>query len=138
MKILLPVDGSANSTRAVRYLARHWPAGGAAVTLLNVDAPLRGSIAGRLDAASVARFHEDNWNAALKPARRALAKAGHVHDEATRIGDPGTEIIELARRGRHDLIVMGSHGRSVLKSLFLGSVVVRVLSGSKVPVLVVP
>ncbi|TAN25189.1 MAG: universal stress protein [Castellaniella sp.] len=136
MKILLPVDGSASCTRAVRYLARHWPAD-AVVTLLNVDLPLRKSIAGRLDVDSVAQFHRDSGNAALKPARRELTKAGHVFDECLLVGDPGTEIVQFARRGRYDLIVMGSHGRGVLKSLFLGSVVTKVLAGSKVPVLVV-
>lgn len=136
MKILLPVDGSNYSTRAARYLVRHWPAE-ATVTLLNVDPPLRQSIAGRLDGDSVARFHLDNGTAALKPARRVLAKAGHVFDECLLVGDPGTEIVRVARRGRYDLIVMGSHGRGVLRSLFLGSVVVKVLSVSNVPVLVV-
>jgi nucleotide-binding universal stress UspA family protein len=136
MKILLPVDGSIYSTRAARYLARHWPAD-AAVTLLNVDAPLRESIAGYLDADSVARFHLDNGSATLRPARRLLAKAGHLFDERMLIGDPATEILRLAKRGRYDLVVMGSHGRGVLKSLFLGSVVVKVLAGSSVPVLVV-
>lgn len=136
MKILLPVDGSVYSTRAARYLVKHWPAD-ATVTLLNVDAPLRESIAGRLDTDSVARFHLDNGIAALKPARRVLAKAGHLFDERLLVGDPGTEILRLAQRGRYDLVVMGSHGRGVLKSLFLGSVVVKVLSGSRVPVLVV-
>ncbi|WNL44021.1 universal stress protein [Dyella sp. BiH032] len=136
MKILLPVDGSTYSTRAARYLVKHWPVD-AAVTLLNVDAPLRESIAGHLDADSVARFHLDNGTAALKPARRVLAKAGHLFEERLLVGDPGTEILHLAQRGRYDLVVMGSHGRGVLKSLFLGSVVVKVLSGSNVPVLVV-
>lgn len=136
MKILLSVDGSTCSARAACYLTRHWPTD-AAVTLLNVDPPLRESIAGRLDADSVERFHRDNGSAALKPARRVLAKAGHVFDERLLVGDPGIEIARFARRGRYDLIVMGSHGRTALKNLFLGSVVVKVLSGSSVPVLVV-
>lgn len=136
MKILLPVDGSTWCTRAVRYLAKHWPAD-ATVTLLNVDLPLRNSIAGRLDVDSVARFHLDNGNAALKPARRVLAKAGRVFDEHLLVGDPGAEIVRFAQRGRYDLVVMGSHGRGALKSLLLGSVVMKVLAGSNVPVLVV-
>ena len=136
MKVLLPVDGSNHSTRAARYLVRHWPAD-TAVTLLNVDAPLRESIARRLDGESVARFHLDNGTVALKSARRILVKAGHMFDERLLVGDPGAEIVQLARRGRYDLIVMGSHGRGALVSLFLGSVVVKVLSGSNVPVLVV-
>jgi len=37
----------------------------------------------------------------------------------------------------HGPIVMGSHGRGALKRLFLGSVAVKVLSESRVPVLVV-
>ena len=136
MKILLPVDGSANSTRCAKYLVKHW-ATDAAVTLVNVDAPLRESIAGRLDTSSIARFHLDNGRAALKGASRILAKAGHLHDEKLLLGDPASEIVQLARQGRFDMIIMGSHGRGLVKSLFLGSVVIKVLSHSLVPVLVV-
>jgi len=136
VKILLPVDGSANSTRCAKYLVKHWPAN-ASVTLVNVDAPLRESIAGRLDTGSIAEFHLENGRAALKGASRILAKAGHLHDERMLVGDPASEIARLAKQGRFDLIVMGSHGRGLVKSLFLGSVVIKVLSHSLVPVLVV-
>lgn len=136
MKVLLPVDGSANSTRAAKYLAKHWPTD-AAVTLVNVDAPLRESIAGRLDPESIGRFHADNGKSAIKAAARVLASAGHHFEQKLIVGDPGNEIVQLAHKGRFDLVVMGSHGRGLLKSLFLGSVVVKVLSSSRVPVLVV-
>ena len=79
MKVLVPVDGSANSIRAVKYLVKHWPAD-TSVTLVNVDAPLRESIAGRLDADSIERFHMDNCTSALKSASRVLAKAGHLFE----------------------------------------------------------
>ncbi len=52
------------------------------------------------------------------------------------VGDPGTEIVELAKRVKADLIVMPSHGRTGLKRLFLGSVAERVLRFSECPVLV--
>ena len=136
MKVLLPVDGSAINTRAARYLVKHWPEG-AQVTLLHVDVPLSENIAGYVDAQSLAKFHTDRGNAALKPARRVLTEAGHIHDEKLLVGDPGIEIIDMAKRGKYDLIVMGSHGRGVLKCLFLGSVVVKVLANSTVPVLVI-
>lgn len=136
MKILLPVDGSPSSTRAVRYLVRHWPDAGQ-VTLMNVDLPLRRNVAGHLDASDVADFHLDNSRTAMRRARRVLNEAGISHDEQMLVGDPGAEVIDLARRGKYDLIVMGSHGRGALKSLFLGSVVMKVLANSRVPVLVV-
>ncbi|HEY9132864.1 MAG TPA: universal stress protein [Dyella sp.] len=136
MKILLPVDGSPHSTRAARYLVKHWPVD-ASVTLLNVDLPLRDSISGRLDAASIARFHADNGRYALRSARRVLTHAGHLHDELLLVGDPGSEISRVAQRGRYDLVIMGSHGRGSFKSLFLGSVVMKVLSQSRIPVMVV-
>jgi nucleotide-binding universal stress UspA family protein len=136
MKVLLPVDGSVINARAARYLVKHWPKG-AQVTLLNVDMPLSEHIADYVDAQSLAEFHADRGNATLTRARRVLTKAGHIYDEKLLVGDPGIEIIEMAKRGKYDLIVMGSHGRGALKSLFLGSVVIKVLANSTVPVLVI-
>ena len=136
MKILLPVDGSATSTRAAEYLVQHWPAD-AGITLLYVDPPLRNSVARCLDAQMIAHYHDENATEALKPAIAVLQKAGRQFDEQRLVGDPGDAAVKLAREGHYDLIIMGSHGHGALKSLFLGSVTVKVLSNSRIPVLVV-
>lgn len=52
-------------------------------------------------------------------------------------GDPALEICEVARQAGHDLIVMGTHGRTGLTRLFLGSVAERVIREAPCPVLVV-
>ena len=136
MKILLPVDGSTHSTKAARYLAKHWPTD-ATVTLLNVDMPLSESITRWLDAQTFENFHTDNCKAALKTARRVLTQAGHACKERMLVGDPASEIIGLAEKGRYNLIVMGSHGRGVAKRRVRGSVVMKVWSTARGPGLVV-
>ena len=139
MKILIPVDGSAQSNCAARFVIRQWLQRGDVqdITLLHVDLPLSAHIGGYLGAESVAEFHRRNCELALRPARRLLTKAGHLHEEVTCVGEPGEEIVRVASKGRHDLIAMGSHGRGAMGSIFLGSVVLKVLSHSKVPVVVV-
>ncbi len=54
-----------------------------------------------------------------------------------REGDPGTEIVRLAREIHCDLIVMGTHGRTGLGRLLLGSVAEAVLRRANCPVLTV-
>ncbi len=138
MKILLPVDGSPSSSRAVRHVIRHWAAEGTvSLVLLHVDPPLIERVARYLSTEDLARFHEDRAKAAARPARNALRKAGVPFEERHEVGDPALRIIGLAARLRCDLIAMGSHGRGAFLSAVLGSVVMKVLSHSKVPVLVV-
>jgi nucleotide-binding universal stress UspA family protein len=68
---------------------------------------------------------------------RACAKAGvacksvHVTNEY-----PAEAIMEAARKYKCDLIHMGSHGRRGLSGMLLGSQTQKVLTNSKVPVLV--
>jgi nucleotide-binding universal stress UspA family protein len=53
------------------------------------------------------------------------------------LGDAAHEIVELARKSKCDLIVMGTHGRTGLGRLLMGSVAEIVLRKSQCPVLTV-
>ena len=72
-----------------------------------------------------------------KPARGILERAGIAFGEEQHVGDPGSLLAQRAKKGRYDLVVMGSHGHGAWKSLVLGSVTSKVMSGCEVPVLVV-
>jgi nucleotide-binding universal stress UspA family protein len=141
MKILLPVDGSPSSSRAVRYVIQHWGGRQAkrnlSLILLHVDTPLPERVARVLPAEARASYHEDHSELAARPARRALRKAGLAFDERHAVGDPAMFAVSLAAKHRCDLVAMGSHGRGAILSAVLGSVVMKVLSRSRVPVLVV-
>ncbi len=50
---------------------------------------------------------------------------------------PGGMIADLARRSRASMIIMGSHGRTGLQRLMLGSIAERTLRYAKCPVLIV-
>lgn len=53
------------------------------------------------------------------------------------IGDPAMEIVNTARQGTYDLIIMGSHGHGKLEQAMIGSVTHEVIRQSDIPVLVV-
>lgn len=141
MKILLPVDGSPSSSRAVRYVIRHGSAAGsnprASLVLLHVAIPVPYRATGFMTEEGRAQYYKDHANADLRSARRALRLAGVPFEELREIGDPAKTIIAHAAKLKCDLIAMGSHGRGAFMSAMLGSVVMKVLSRSKIPVLVV-
>jgi universal stress protein A len=70
-----------------------------------------------------------------------LVKQAHAADVKTKLtiveGRPADRIVRAARANRADLIVMGTHGRTGLSRLLLGSVAARVISHSPCPVLTV-
>ncbi len=56
---------------------------------------------------------------------------------AKAIGDPALEVVELARDGGFDLVVVGTHGRTGIRHAILGSVAERVVRRARCPVLTV-
>ena len=66
-----------------------------------------------------------------------LAKDGVTAKTFLRLGKPEDEIIKFATENAIDLIVMGTHGRTGLEHMLVGSVAERVVRGSTVPVLTI-
>jgi nucleotide-binding universal stress UspA family protein len=139
--VLVPVDGSSASLRAVEKAAGLARAFGSKLTLLNVidvypfvgiGADYAFGQAEYLTAATA------NANQALAKAEAAIAQAGVACDRKVVEGHVVHQgILDSAASLGCDLIVMGSHGRHGLDKLLLGSTTQRVLGNSSVPVLVV-
>lgn len=139
MHIAITVDGSPASARAVRHAAKlaRAMAKPPRLTLLHVDPTLMPGVERRVGADVVKRLHAENAEYAMRNGRAILRRARLDFKERTIIGDPATEIIKVCAEPRLDLLVMGSRGRGAVQSAFLGSVAMKVLSGSKVPVTIV-
>jgi nucleotide-binding universal stress UspA family protein len=77
-------------------------------------------------------------NEILSLVQERARKAGVKCNTAVATGDtPYETIIKQARKSKCDLIMMASHGRSGIKGILLGSETAKVLTHSKIPVLVV-
>lgn len=130
--ILLPLDGSALSERAIPFatmLARK--AGQSLLLLRAVD-----TLAAPTDAAGKALMHEAQE--ALDSTAALLSEDGLT--VTTRVLDqhPATAILDAAAEEDISLIVMSTHGRGGLGRFLYGSVTDMVLRHAPVPVLTVP
>jgi nucleotide-binding universal stress UspA family protein len=104
---------------------------------VTVDAPMMPGVERKLGKAAVQRYHDENFEYALGAARDILDKAGVAHEARPMIGEVGPSLIKAASPSRCDLLVMGSRGRGAMTSAVLGSVALKILAGSKVPVTLV-
>jgi nucleotide-binding universal stress UspA family protein len=74
----------------------------------------------------------------LHQAAKTVARPRETVETHLVQGDAATQIVEVAAKTGCDLIVMGTHGRTGLPHLVMGSVAEHVLRRARVPVLVVP
>jgi nucleotide-binding universal stress UspA family protein len=139
VKILIPVDGSAYTKRALAYLVAHdeWLGAAHRYTVLHVSSPLPGRAAAALDRQQVEDYYLSTSEQVFKPIRTFLDRHGIDATFVAKVGDPAETIARLADGRKFDLLVMGSHGHGNLGNLVLGSVATKVLAGCKVAVLVV-
>ena len=139
--ILVPTDGSALCAEAVTYGVRLAKAVGANVSLLTATEPfhLLSLEADQLeDTPDEYRRHTGERAARILASAAAIAAREGVVPNKIHVEEeqPYRAIIAAAERERCDLIVMASHGRRGIKSLILGSETQKVLTHSKIPVLV--
>ncbi|MDH3288177.1 MAG: universal stress protein [Betaproteobacteria bacterium] len=141
MKILVPVDGSKCSNRAVDHLIRKlgWFKGGVEIHLLNVQRqiPYGRRVSAVVGHDRIAKYHQEEGLAALKSARRKLdaAKAKYVYHIG--VGEEAEVICRYATDKGVDQIFMGTRGLGQVSTLVLGSVATKVIHLSPVPVLLV-
>jgi nucleotide-binding universal stress UspA family protein len=143
--ILVSTDGSKLSGKAIRTAVRLAAATGAKLTgsyvIAPYMAPMYGEAAMYVPAVSPKRYKE----LTAREARKALAAieieartGGVEYRAASLVADtPWEGIIRTAKARQCDLIVMASHGRRGIAQALLGSETQRVLTHSRIPVLVV-
>ncbi len=138
MKILLPLDGSIYSKKAISYLSHleNLKKYTNTVFLVNVQKKLPSPIENKLKEDFVEEVFDAESKAILKPAKKKLEDAGYKVKTKVCFGRATENIVKVAKEIKPDLIIMGSHGRTPVKGLLLGSKTSSVLASTKAPMLV--
>lgn len=136
--ILVAVDGSEHSLKAVRYACAMGPPLGAEVVLLHV-VPMLVSATPYHDTVSdqpflaLQKVGED-----ILARAKALANDCNCHAlDMISHGDPAAKIIDIASERGIDLIILGSRGISGIRQLFVGSISNKVARTAHCPVMIV-
>lgn len=135
-EILLPTDGSAGMETVIDHAAGLADVHDATLHAVYVvdtasltDVPLEASMEG------VSEALRQEGETALREVEHRVQRAPVETDLVD--GSPAREIKNYAAESGCDLVVMGTHGRSGVDRLLLGSVAERVVRSSEVPVLTV-
>jgi nucleotide-binding universal stress UspA family protein len=138
LKVLVPIDGSENSVRALeRIAAMLRERGPREVHLLNVQPPLGGDVTTFVGSATVKDYHREEGEKVLAPARALLDRLGVSYEPHITVGPAGESIAGFAKKLGVDTIVMGTRGLGGIKGALLGSVSSEVIRHADVPVTLV-
>jgi len=118
-RVLIPYDGSKNSSRALQlagFVASHL---GIPATVLTVDNNL------------------DQAQAVALRGREYLSAFDLTADVKTLRGDPDEEIARFAHEKKYDLVIMGAYGHSRIREAILGSTTEQVMRKIRTPLILV-
>jgi len=143
-RILVPIDFSECSKKSTSYAARFASRYGATLLLVHVFEARGYGVGGDQVAKPDSELLKSHADAVEGAARRSLANIeNQLRDRGINVeayqstGCPFHEIVKIAGQLHVDLIIIGSHGRTGLTHLLLGSVAERVVEHAQCSVLVV-
>lgn len=137
--ILVPLDGSANSFRALNTavsLATKLDAKIIGIYCVSIFPSVETQVIDPIECQVEERKYAENI---LQKAKSISVQNGVSFTKTIEYGSPGHMIVKLIKNkgNKIDLVVMGSRGRGAIKEVFLGSVSNYVLHKSPVPVTIV-
>jgi len=133
--IVVAVDGSPSSDRALEYATQLAKEQSSRIVLAHVTELIAGRAAGTVD------LGDDELVEKIRDRAAQLGKDGvnaEVRVTRSMSGGPAHAIAEIAKDSKADLIVTGTRGHTVLTGMVIGSVAQRMLHVAPCPVLVVP
>lgn len=140
LKVLVPVDGSKDSDRAVAYAIGFVANSKAPVELhlLNIQTPIvSGGVRMFFKHEDIESYYQDSGQESLRSAREQLDKAGQAYVQHISAGPAGETIVAYAKEQHCDHIVMGTRGLGAMSGMVLGSVASKVIYLAEVPVTLV-
>jgi nucleotide-binding universal stress UspA family protein len=140
MKILIAVDGSAHTQKAIDYLAKNRAMfiDGNELVVVHVCIGVPGHVTRHLSKEIVRDYYVEETAKVLDPVKAALASAGisgYTVDQ--RHGHAAEEILKAAAACGAELIVMGTHGHGLFGRALMGSVATKVVAETDISVLLV-
>jgi nucleotide-binding universal stress UspA family protein len=140
-RILVPTDGSDITAKAIETSIALAQSVGAQLYTISVKEPFPYSAISEMQPTPPQEFFDAQERIAAKRVQHVVelaTTAGLVcHAHTVEALHPWEAIIDHAKRLECDLLVMASHGRRGVSALLLGSETQKVLTHSKVPVLIV-
>jgi nucleotide-binding universal stress UspA family protein len=140
-RILAPTDFSETSSEAVTTAIAFARAFGASIELIHVAVEAAYVMPPPIDVATVPIDMTrmlDRARESLEAEEARVRAAGAPVVSTLLAGRPDAEVVAHAEKVGADLIVMGTHGRSGLPHVLLGSVAERVVRHARCPVLIIP
>lgn len=135
LKILVPVDDSPNSLRAVQRVVRDaFEHAAMEVHLLHVRTPLPRHVSRFVSKRNLTSYYEGESEKALRPARELLTRHNLPFAEHVEKGPKAQTIVAVARRLHCDHIVMGTARKNSLTRMLEASVTNKVLELTEIPV----
>lgn len=141
-KILYPTDFSDVSQKALDYIKQLKETGSVEVVVLHVinNRIIEGIRRHMADESRIEEFEtmvREEANQSLIGIETELKKLGYKIKRIIKTGIPLREILRIEEEEDVSVIVVGSHGRTNLEEVFLGSVSEKVIRKCKKPILVI-